>query len=301
MADINMAQVAEETGLPEAPDGAVRIAYGDDAPIEVQLADIEGDLHQDLLQELKERKNYSLEYAKDRHTEWDRVREHKNMYIDLSRSARAGDHSSIEGEAEMPFEKSVVIPLSRATLDVLLTQIMSIYASRTPMLQIMADNGGDPLRAKIMEAMLSYDTIQTRAFSAIYAMFSDAMSFGNGYMYNSWELDEGITYEFESLSIEGVPPQLQRAVLGPLAYTPIRKIGVQREFCKWTPVSAYDVLPDPRVSQWNIQDGEFFGHRWKSSPHALSKKSGERGPYFNIDQIPKRSNPDDTCTPWSGN
>ena len=295
MADMDMAQIAEETGLPEAPDGAVRIAYGDDAPLEVQLADLDGDLHQDLLQELKERKNFSIEYAKDRHTEWDRVREHKNMYIDLSRSARAGDRSSVSsGEPEMPFEKSVVIPLSRATLDVLLTQIMSIYAARSPMLQIAATNGGDPLRAKIMEAMISYDTIQTRAFSSIYAMFSDAMSFGNGYMYNSWEIDEGMTYEFEPLSIAGVPEQLQRAVLGPLAYTPIRKIGIQREYCKWTPVSAYDVLADPRVSQWNIQDGEFFGHRWKSSPHALLKKSGEHGPYFNIDQIPKKHNaPDD--------
>jgi hypothetical protein len=166
---------------------------------------------------------------------------------------------------------------------------MSIYASRVPMNQIQAAAGGDPVRAKIIESMIAYDNAQSRAFSAIYAMFSDALSFGNGFMYNSWEIEEGMTYEFEPLNIGGVPPELQRAVLGPLAYTPVRKIGVQREFCKWTPVSAYDAIPDPRVSMWDLQNSEFFGHRWKSSFHALKKRDGERGPYFNIDKIPKRN------------
>lgn len=293
MANEQLELMAQQLGLPEAPDGALRITYGDDAPIEVQLADLDGDMHSNLLKELKSRKNFSSEYTSDRHEDWDRVREHKNMYVNLTRNARAGDRSSM-GEIEMPFERSIVIPLSKATLEVLITQIMSIYASRTPMNQIQAMAGGDPVRAKIIESMISYDNGQSRAFSAIYAMFSDALSFGNGFMYNSWEIDEGMTYEFEPLNIGGVPPELQRAVLGPLAYTPIRKIGVQREYCKWTPISAYDAIPDPRVSMWDLQSGEFFGHRWKSSPHSLKKKEGERGPYFNVDKIPKTSRQDDT-------
>jgi hypothetical protein len=294
MANEQLELMAEQLGVPEPPDGAMRITYAEDAPVEEQLQDLDGELHKHLIEELKQRKNFSKEYTGDRHEDWDRVREHKNMYVNLTRDARAGDRSTMFEEKEMPFERSVVIPLTKATLEVLITQIMSIYAARVPMNQIMAAAGGDPVRAKIMEAMISYDNIQSRAFSAIYAMFSDALSFGNGYMYNSWEIDEGITYEFEPLNLGGVPPQLQRAVLGPLAYTPIRKIGVQREYCKWTPISAYDALPDPRVSMWDMQSGEFMGHHWKSSPFALKKKEGERGPYFNVDKIPKRSNQDDT-------
>jgi len=288
MPQIDLTAMAEEAGLPEAPDGAMEIAYGEDTPIEIQLEDIEGELHQKLLQELKSRRDFSKEYTKDRHDDWDRVREHQKMYLNLDRSARAGDRSSIAGEKEMPFQKSVTIPLSKATLDVLLTQTMSIYGSRNPMHQIAPENGGDPLRAKIMEAMIAYDSIQMRAFSAKYAMFGEAFQFGNGYMYDSWELEEGMTYEFEPLDA-GVPPEIQRAVLGPLAFTPIRKIGVKREYNKWTPISAFDARPDPRISQWNMQDGEFFGHRWKSSQSALYKRAGEYGPYFNIDKLPKRS------------
>jgi len=288
MPNVDITELAEQVGLPEPPDGVMNIAYGEDAPIEIQLEDLDGELHQDLLSELKRRRDFSKEYTKDRHEDWDRVREHQKMYLNLDRSARAGNRSQIYGEKEMPFERSVTIPLSKATLDVLLTQVMSIYASRTPMIQIAADNGGDPVQAKIVEAMIAYDVAQMRAFSAQYAMFSDAFMFGNGYMYDSWEIDEGMTYEFERLEIGGMDPQLQRAVLGPLAYTPIRKIGIRREYNKWTPISAYDTRPDPRVSQWSIQDGEFFGHRWKTSPTSLKKRSGEHGPYFNVDQIPKR-------------
>jgi hypothetical protein len=293
MANEQLELIGQQLGLPEAPDGAQRVLYTEDAPVEQQLSDIGGELHSKLLQELKSRRDFSNEYTSDRHEDWDRVREHKNMYVNLTRNARAGDRSEM-GETEMPFERSVVIPLSKATLEVLITQIMSIYASRVPMNQIMAAAGGDPVRAKIIESMISYDNGQSRAFSALYAMFSDALSFGNGFMYNSWEIDEGMTYEFEPLNIGGVPPELQRAVLGPLAYTPIRKIGIQREYCKWTPVSAYDAIPDPRVSMWDLQSGEFFGHRWKTSPHALKKKDGERGPYFNVDKIPKNRSTEDT-------
>jgi hypothetical protein len=287
MPDINLAEMSEALGMPEAPDGAMNIVYGEDTPIEIQLEDIESDLHKDLIGELKRRRDFSKEYTKDRHGDWDRVREHQKMYLNLERDARAGDRSTIGGEKEMPFRKSVTIPLSKATLDVLLTQVMSIYAARNPMYQIMAENNAEPLNAKIIESMIAYDVAQMRAFSATYAMFSDAFMFGNGYMYDSWEIDEGMTYEFELLEIPGMDPQLQRAVLGPLAYTPVRKIGVKREFNKWTPVSAYDTRPDPRVSQWSLQDGEFFGHRWQTNHNSLKKREGEHGPYFNIDQIPK--------------
>jgi len=295
MANEQLELMAKELGLPEAPDGAMRISYGEDAPIEVLLEDIDGELHKSLLKELRSRKDFSKEYTGDRHEDWDRVREHKNMYVNLTRPARAGDRSSIYGETEMPFERSVVIPLTKATLEVLITQIMSIYAARSPINQIMAAAGGDPVRAKILEAMISYDNAQSRAFSSMYSMFSDALSYGNGFMYNSWEIDEGITYEFEPMNMGPVDPMLQRALLGPLAYTPIRKIGVRREYDKWTPISAYDALPDPRVSMWNLQDGEFFGHKWKSSPFALKKKEGERGPYFNVDKIPRKSRGGDSA------
>jgi hypothetical protein len=174
-------------------------------------------------------------------------------------------------------------------MDVLLTQIMSIYASRTPMFHIAPENGGSAARAKIVESMIAYDCIQMKVFSTLYAMFKEALSFGNGYMYDSWEIDEGMTYEFEPLVVPGVPLEIQRAVLGPLSYTPVRKISIRREFNKWTPISAYHARPDPRVSQWNMQDGEFFGHKWRTSQHALFKRAGERGPYFNIDKLPERS------------
>ena len=285
---VDLKAMGEQMGLPMAEDGAALIQYSDDAPLEVRLKP-DSELHRKLLSELKARRDFSYEYCKDRYDDWDRVREHNKMYLNLDRSARAGDRREMPEELEMPFQRSVVIPLSKATLDVLLTQIMSIYSHRRPMVQIGPSNGSSFYSSKLLEAMVNYDVEQTRGFSALYAMFSEAFQFGNGYMYDSWEIEEGVTYKFDPLMAEGVPPEIQRAVLGPLAFTPVRRIGVQREYARWQPVSAYHVRPDPRVSQWNIQDGEFFGHYWKSSFNALLKRSGERGPYFNIEELPKRS------------
>jgi hypothetical protein len=286
MAEIEM--MAEQLGLPMPEDGAKKIQYSDDAPLEARLGK-ETDLHRQLLSELKARRDFSYEYIKDRYDDWDRVREHNKMFLNLDRPARAGDRREMPQEVEMPFQRSVVIPLSKAVLDVLMTQIMSIYSARNPMMQIAPANGTSFYRAKLLEAMIAYDVMQTKGFSVLYAMFSEAFQFGNGYIYDSWEIDEGITYSFEPLQAQGIPPEIQQAVLGPLAFAPVRKIGVQREFCRWQPVSAYHVRPDPRVSQWCLQDGEFFGHHWKTSYNSLLKKSGDRGPYFNLEELPTRS------------
>jgi hypothetical protein len=286
MVDVNA--IAEQLGLPIPEDGAALIQYGDDAPLEARLA-VDEDLHGEILNELKARRDFSREYVKDRHEDWDRVREHNKMYLNLDRPARAGNRREMPNELEMPFQRSVVIPLSKATLDVLLTQIMSIYSARRPMMQVGPSNGSSFFKAKLLESMIAHDMMQTRGFSTLYGMFTDAFSFGNGYIYDSWEIDEGVTYSFEPLSADGVPPDIQQAVLGPLAYLPVRKIGVQREFARWQPISAYHVRPDPRVSQWDLQEGEFFGHYWKTSYSALLKKSGERGPYFNLDRLPTRA------------
>ena len=58
MANEQLELMAQELGLPEAPDGAARISFPEDDPIEIQLSDIEGELHRKILEELKTRKDF---------------------------------------------------------------------------------------------------------------------------------------------------------------------------------------------------------------------------------------------------
>jgi hypothetical protein len=265
-------------------DGVANVQYGDDAPLEARLTP-DSELHKELLPKLKARREFSRTYTKDRHDEWDRVREHNRMYIDLSRNKRKADFTSDVNQVEMPFQDAVVIPLSKATLSVMLTQAMSIYGARSPMVQISPVRGEDYFRSKLMEQVLAYDNMQSKSFSTLYSGFSEAFQFGNGFFYDSWEIEEGVTYEFEPLAPEGIPPDIAAAVLGPMAFSPVRKRGVKREYQRWVPISAYNARPDPRVPLWQLQDGEFFGHKWRASKLSLLRRSGEKGPYFNIEHL----------------
>jgi hypothetical protein len=264
------------------------VQYGDDAPLEARLSP-DQELHQKLLTKLKARRNMSRRHMSERYEEWDRVREHMRLYIDLKRLARKSDRTSIPGTVESPFQRAVTIPMSYAHLHVMLTQAMSIYAARTPMIQVAGTRGEDMFRAQLLEAVLEYDANQMKLYSVLFSAFQEAFLFGNGYLYDSWEIEHSDMYRFEPLEVPGTPPDVLSAVLGPLAYTPIRTFGVKREYSRWLPVSCYDMRIDPRLPQWRCQEGEFMGHRWIANPNKLILKSGDRGPYFNTDKLPKHS------------
>jgi len=257
-------------------------------PLEEKLDYEDGkELHTKILDKLIARRDYSVEHCEERYEEWDRVRKHLKLYIDLKAKARLGDKTSDESAREMPFQRSVAIPVSYANLHVLLTQMSSIFTARNPMIQLSGRGPEDVFRAKMMEVLLAYDNQQTKAFSALYSMFQDALAFGTGITYDSWEIESGAKFEYQPLAVPGVPAELLTAYLGPLAYTPIRTIGVRREYNRWKPVDPYKFRPDPRVAFWNLQDGEFCGHAYEVGYNALKKKEAPFGPYFNLSHIPK--------------
>lgn len=266
----------------------LRISSVPDAPIEERLRP-DAPLHREILGRLTDRRDYSEEFLSDRRNEWNRVKRHLRLFLDLREKARLGDKTTDEDDLEMPFKRSVTIPLSAATLEVYLTQIMSIFTARDPIFQVRGRSPEDTFKARLMEALLTYDCQQTKAFSVLYSMFHDAIAYGNGITYDSWEIEEGIKHVFEPLEVPGAPPGLLAAVLGPLAYTPVRRWGVRREYNRWRPVDPFCMRPDPRVALSDLQAGEFFGHQFDASYNELLKKSGEHGPYFNVERLPQQA------------
>lgn len=279
---------ARAEGAVQEPTGVV-ISASDrpEAPIEERLK-VGSDLHQKILWKLKERRDFSRRHCESRWDEWDRVREHQRMYIDLTRSARKADRTSDPSTPEMPFDRAVTIPLSYATSQVLMTQIMSIYGARSPMIQLSGVESDDVGRAWMMESVLDYDQRMTKAFTVMYAMFQNAIWYGSGCVYDSWEIEEGLTTSYEPLIVDGVPPELLRALLGPMAFTPMKKWGPRKEYNRWQPIDSYNMRPDPRVPLWRLQDGEFFGHKFKIGWNSLIRRSNEAGPYFNVEALRER-------------
>jgi len=260
------------------------IASMPDQPLEQRIM-ADKDFENELLERLKRRRDYAVRNINHRYDEWDRVREHMNMYVNLDRKARKGDKSSEVAAVEMPFQRSVVVPATYATLHVLLAQIMSIYGARRPMFQVRGIGPEDKLRAKIMEVMLDYDGRQTKSFSVLYGLFLDALQMGMGVCYDSWDVEEGNTYKYVPLDVPGVPPEVLRAYLGPMAFTPVKEWQVKSEFNRWRVIDPYRVRKDPRVPLSQLQEGEFFGHQFDASYNYFAKRMMPNGPYFNIDAL----------------
>jgi len=257
-----------------------------DKPLHERLMG-DDEFKRELMERLKRRRDYAVRNIDHRYEEWDRVREHMNMYVNLDRKARKGDRTTDYAAVEMPFQRSVVVPATYATLHVLLAQIMSIYGARTPMFQVSGIGPEDKLRAKIMEVMLDYDGRQTKSFSVLYALFLDALQMGMGVVYDSWDVEEGNTFKYVPLEVPGVPPELLRAHLGPLAFTPVKEWQVKSEFNRWRVIDPYRVRKDPRVPLAHLQEGEFFGHQFDASYNYFAKRTMPNGPYFNLDKLKK--------------
>jgi len=255
-----------------------------DAPLHERIMADE-EFEREIIERLKRRRDYAVRNIEHRYEEWDRVREHMNMYVNLNRRARKGDKTTDVNAAEMPFQRSVVVPATYASLHVLLAQIMSIYSARKPMFQISGIGPEDKLRAKIMEVMLDYDSRQSQCYSILYSLFFDALQCGMGVVYDSWEVEQGNTWRHVPLEVPGVPPELLRAQLGPLAFTPIKEWGVKREYNRWRTIDPYRVRKDPRVPLARLQEGEFFGHQFDASYNHFAKRKMPYGPYFNCEKL----------------
>lgn len=270
-----------------------------DMPVEQRIQQ-DPEFKRFLLERLKRRRDYAVRSIEHRYAEWDRVREHMSMYVNLDRKARRGDKTSDPDAREMPFQRSVVVPATYATLHVLLAQIMSIYAARKPMFQIFGVGPEDKLHAKIMEVLLDYDSRQTQAYSMIYSAFFDALQCGMGVVYDSWEIEEGNELKYVPLEVPGVPPDVLRAYLGPLAYTPVKQWTQKREYNRWRTIDPYRVRKDPRVSLANLQEGEFFGHEFDASYNYFAKRQMPSGPYFGLENIRKIQKSRNTKAEYKG-
>lgn len=251
-----------------------------DEPIQERLSPDES-LHQDLLSKLTSRRDAAESHLSHRKTKWRATNNKMRMYIDLTKKAERGDGSTDTDTKEMPFERSIVIPASYSILRVLLTQLMSIFGSREPLIQLRGRGPEDVGPAKLLETVLGYDLEEMGSFGSLYAMCQDSLKFGSGIMYDSWHAEYG------NKPVQ-LPPQLDMngMPIGPPEYG--TEWGITKEHNLWTPINPFDFYPDPRSPISKPQEGEFIGHRFNRGRMYLQERNQKSGgPYFNIEYLKK--------------
>jgi hypothetical protein len=271
-------------GTAATPDSV--ITPGADQPIEIRLKP-DTELHRDVLQKLKARVELSYRNMSSRYDDWDRVDERLRLFVDLSRQARKGDKTIDPTKKEMPFARSIVMPLSYANHQTRKTQIFSLYSKRSPFFEVDGVSPEDITPAFVMEGKLDYDMKASNGLLAIYAMVQDADRYGMGVVYDYWDQQQGWIYgppPIQGPQFAQYPPQITQmmAQAFPILSQPTQTFGITKEFNRLAPVDPFNVWPDPRVSPSNLQRGEFYGHREYVGFTDLVTRSGG---YFNLEKL----------------
>lgn len=239
-------------------------------------------LHQKTISRLVARRRLSERAMNRRYDAWNRVDEHCRLYIDLSRQAKNAD-GTLGDKKEIPWARSIVVPMSYAILQVFLTQIMGIYTRRDPPLEITGVGPEDVRPAKLMNAVIAYDQVQTNYVLELYTMLQDAMKYGLGGPHDSWE-DE---YGHKRKVAGGIEAKILK-MFG--LETSKRVWGLKRQYEKVEAWDPFSFFPDPRISLSKMSKGEFVGHRlYRGYLELLAGSMENGGNYFNISEIPKTS------------
>jgi hypothetical protein len=222
----------------------------------------------------------------NRYEDWDRAEEHYRQVVDLTRKARKGDRTTDTTKREMPFERSIVIPASKAIHEVRKTQLCSLFLHRDPPLNVVGRGPEDIRPAKIMETVLAYDCQQMNFPLSVYMLIQNADKYGLGILYDVWEQEQGM---------KPAPPGMMQTLgsMFGMQSTPPMEWGTVKEYNRWHPVDPYLFWPDPRVSISNLQEAEFIGHRiYRGQTYLYERKpepGNEKGSaYFNIEEAIKR-------------
>lgn len=270
--------LAPTPALP-SPEPEVSITPGTDQPLRARLKK-GSELHQKIIARLRSRLEMSRRAMTDRYEAFDEADDNVRQYVDITRKARRGDKTTDTSKRELPFERSIKIPVSRVIHETRKTQLVSLFLHRDPPLHVEGRAPEDVTPAKLLEAVLAYDCQQMNFPLVMYSLIQDADKYGMGILYDTWDVEYGYKRKVQTVN----------TILGPIEI-PSTEWGLVKEFNRWESVDPYCFWPDPRVSLSNIQEAEFVGHRiYRGQSHLLERKmdeSGQNGVYFNVDEALK--------------
>ncbi|MCD4751159.1 MAG: hypothetical protein K8R59_17435 [Thermoanaerobaculales bacterium] len=257
----------------------------DAAPLHIRLQPGQS-LHSQVLGKLNTMWTVGESHVDSRASSWKRVDERLRLCVDLEATGKAGDGTPLKsGKKEMPFERSIMIPMTYATLMSRMAQMYATATQRDPLIHLEPAEGGDVYGARLHEAVLRYDLRQSNAHVVLWQLLYDLERYGCCFLYDTWEEEHGWTHEdpiYHSMYKPMLPPHMQH-----LAETQ-RHWGMRREWNNWRPIAPERMIIDGAQDLAGVQNHRFIGH-WDmvSILHLIERERkdfGLGGPYFNVNE-----------------
>ncbi len=179
-----------------------------------------------------------------------------------------------------PQYKTIYIPYSYAIAMTAHTYYTSVFMARNPVLQIAGRHGEGEMQVQAMEAILDYQLQVGEMMVPLFLWLFDPIKYGHGFVGTYWDEETFNCRKWvkQPKTFLGVPlpgteerVELIEEVVG---YAGHRCFNIRPQ----------DAFPDPRVSVWNFQKGQFFGRYVELSDEELA--AGEAsGVYFDVKKL----------------
>ena len=264
----------EIEGIRDVPKGEYTDRYPDGMNLHPDSEE-----HRKLLNLVLQKAKVGHEHVQKRYPQWEQIDNSLSAFIDLSESEE-------DLKAKDPRKPvSMVIPLSYATLESLLTFFTSVFLMNDPILQYGAREPGDIIKAAKLEHLINHQADMGKMALGLHTQWRDAFAYGFGFSAPEW------TRELAWRTVrkkESMWSNLKRSFFD-IDATPQKVRTVRYEGNVLNNIDPYLSLPDPNVSIHAIQKGEFFGWIERSNYTSALEAEEDDEDIFNVQFLAKTS------------
>lgn len=219
----------------------------------------------------------SRDQMSKRYSTWAESEELFTAYMPESDADALRKNKRDEGTPEYT---TVVVPYSYAIAMTAHTYYTSVFMARNPVFQLSGRHGESEQKTQAMGALLDYQIQVGEMTVPLFLWLFDPIKYGVGWVGHYWDEEtvrcrKWVTQpkSFLGIPIPGTEERVEQ-VQDIVGYTGHKLFNIRPQ----------DAFPDPRVSLWNFQAGEFFG-RYVELTQADLARGEESGEYFNVREL----------------
>lgn len=229
-------------------------------------------LHTYIRDEVMRRVRESYDVMSARHDKWDQIDKKLTAFIDLSE-----EEKKIKA-ADKNRPVSIVVPLSYATLQTLLTYWTSAFGSDNTIFKYEGRGPEDTLGAILLEHVIAYQSQRRKFLLALHTMWRDSLAFGIGVCVPKWIRVVG---KKTLPQAEGFISRVFGTFI-PNAFARESVETVKYEGNDLENIDPFFYFPDPTQPVHKVQDMEYVS--WLTRSNVMSVLTEERyskGTLFN--------------------
>jgi len=204
--------------------------------------------HARLTKEIYIRAMESSNEMSKRYASWRKVDQTLTAYVKLDES----EQNIKDKDVRKPV--SIVVPYSYATLETILTYLVSAFLE-DPIFRYIGSGPEDVVGAILMEKVIEQQTRQFKAALSLHTMFRDSLSYGMGVVTPTWDRKWGWKAVVQDSGF-------MSALFGRFMSTGKvrgREETILFEGNRIKNIDPYMFLPDPNIPITDLQHGEFVG------------------------------------------